>query len=103
MDSTVVRRLREAGAIIIGAPTRLSLPIPASQTNPHYGTPKNVFDRATGRIPGGSTSGGAISGADGMAAQQPSGPIPGLLRIPSGTEWLVVSSQPKAVSRVMVS
>jgi hypothetical protein len=29
--------------------------------NPHYGTPLNPFDREIGRIPGGSTSGGAVS------------------------------------------
>jgi aspartyl-tRNA(Asn)/glutamyl-tRNA(Gln) amidotransferase subunit A len=32
--------------------------------NPHYGTPGNPFDRA--RVPGGSTSGGAVAVADGM-------------------------------------
>ncbi|KAG1166930.1 hypothetical protein G6F35_017912 [Rhizopus arrhizus] len=35
--------------------------------NPHYGTPLNPYDRATGRIPGGSSSGAAVSVADGMA------------------------------------
>ena len=35
--------------------------------NPHYGTPRNPWDRATGRIPGGSSSGAAVSVADGMA------------------------------------
>jgi aspartyl-tRNA(Asn)/glutamyl-tRNA(Gln) amidotransferase subunit A len=32
--------------------------------NPHYGTPGNPADRS--RIPGGSTSGGAVAAADGM-------------------------------------
>jgi aspartyl-tRNA(Asn)/glutamyl-tRNA(Gln) amidotransferase subunit A len=36
--------------------------------NPHYGTPKNAFDRATGLVPGGSSSGAAVSVTDGMAA-----------------------------------
>ncbi len=35
--------------------------------NPHYGTPLNPWDRATGRITGGSSSGAAVSVADGMA------------------------------------
>jgi aspartyl-tRNA(Asn)/glutamyl-tRNA(Gln) amidotransferase subunit A len=35
--------------------------------NPHYGTPRNPYDRATGRIPGGSSAGGAVSVTDGMA------------------------------------
>jgi aspartyl-tRNA(Asn)/glutamyl-tRNA(Gln) amidotransferase subunit A len=33
-------------------------------TNPHFGTPGNPFDRA--RVPGGSTSGGAVAVADGL-------------------------------------
>src|SRR5262249_16714999 len=35
--------------------------------NPHYGTPLNPWDRATGRIPGGSSSGAAVSVTDAMA------------------------------------
>jgi aspartyl-tRNA(Asn)/glutamyl-tRNA(Gln) amidotransferase subunit A len=35
-------------------------------TNPHYGTPKNPWDRKAGRVPGGSSSGAAVSVADGM-------------------------------------
>jgi aspartyl-tRNA(Asn)/glutamyl-tRNA(Gln) amidotransferase subunit A len=35
--------------------------------NPHYGTPRNPYDRERGRIPGGSSSGAAISVTDGMA------------------------------------
>ncbi|HVQ38722.1 MAG TPA: amidase, partial [Pyrinomonadaceae bacterium] len=57
--------------------------------NPHYGTPKNVFDRATGRIPGGSTSGGAISVADGMAAGAIGTDTGGSVRIPAALNGLV--------------
>jgi aspartyl-tRNA(Asn)/glutamyl-tRNA(Gln) amidotransferase subunit A len=35
--------------------------------NPHHDTPRNPWDRATGRIPGGSSSGAAVSVTDGMA------------------------------------
>ena len=35
--------------------------------NPHYDTPRNPYDRAAGRIPGGSSSGAAVSVTDGMA------------------------------------
>jgi aspartyl-tRNA(Asn)/glutamyl-tRNA(Gln) amidotransferase subunit A len=34
--------------------------------NPHYGTPLSPFDRATGRLPGGSSSGAGVAAADGM-------------------------------------
>jgi aspartyl-tRNA(Asn)/glutamyl-tRNA(Gln) amidotransferase subunit A len=35
--------------------------------NPHYDTPRNPWERAAERIPGGSSSGAAISITDGMA------------------------------------
>ena len=88
-DATVVRRLREAGAIIIGRTNTVEFAYTGLGINPHYGTPKNVFDRATGRIPGGSTSGGAISVADGMAAAAIGTDTGGSLRIPSGLNGLV--------------
>lgn len=88
-DATVVHRLREAGAIIIGRSNTVEFAYTGLGINPHYGTPKNVFDRATGRIPGGSTSGGAISVADGMAAAAIGTDTGGSLRIPSALNGLV--------------
>src|SRR5262249_20864220 len=35
--------------------------------NPHYGTPLSPHDRKAARIPGGSSSGAAVSVSDGMA------------------------------------
>ncbi len=67
-DCPVVERLRSAGAIIIGRTNLVEFALSGLGINPHYGTPKNVFDRAAGRIPGGSSSGAAISVTDGMAA-----------------------------------
>lgn len=88
-DSVVVQRLREAGAIIIGRTNTVEFAYTGLGINPHYGTPKNVFDRATGRIPGGSTSGGAISVADGMAAGAIGTDTGGSLRIPAALNGLV--------------
>lgn len=88
-DATVVRRLRDAGAIIIGRSNTVEFAYTGLGINPHYGTPRNVFDRATGRIPGGSTSGGAISVADGMAAAAIGTDTGGSLRIPSALNGLV--------------
>ena len=67
-NSTVVERLRKAGAVIIGRTNLVEFAYSGLGLNPHYGTPKNAFDRTTGRIPGGSSSGAAISVTDGMAA-----------------------------------
>jgi Asp-tRNAAsn/Glu-tRNAGln amidotransferase A subunit and related amidases len=92
-DSTVVERLRNAGLVIIGRTNLTEFAFSGLGINPHYGTPKNVFDRSadhnTGRIPGGSTSGGAISVTDGMAAGAIGTDTGGSVRIPAALNGLV--------------
>lgn len=51
--------------------------------NPHYGTPANPYDRGSRRIPGGSSSGAAVSVADGMAAFALATDTGGSVRIPA--------------------
>jgi aspartyl-tRNA(Asn)/glutamyl-tRNA(Gln) amidotransferase subunit A len=63
-DAPVVRRLRAAGAVIVGKTNMTEFAFSGVGLNPHYGTPGNPFDRA--RVPGGSTSGGAVAVADGF-------------------------------------
>ena len=65
-DAPAIARLRAAGAVIIGRSNMVEFAFGAVGTNPHYGTPKNPWDRKTGRVPGGSSSGAAVSVADGM-------------------------------------
>jgi aspartyl-tRNA(Asn)/glutamyl-tRNA(Gln) amidotransferase subunit A len=88
-DSTVVERLKKAGAVIVGRTNLTEFAYSGLGLNPHYGTPKNVFDRTTGRVPGGSTSGGAISVADGMVAAAIGTDTGGSVRIPAGLNGLV--------------
>ena len=83
VDATVVRRLRQAGAIIIGRTNMVEFAFSGLGLNPHYGTPMNPWDRATGRIPGGSSSGAAVSVADGMAAMGLGTDTGGSVRIPA--------------------
>jgi aspartyl-tRNA(Asn)/glutamyl-tRNA(Gln) amidotransferase subunit A len=83
IDATVVRRLRQAGAIIVGRTNMVEFAFSGLGLNPHYGTPKNPWDRATGRIPGGSSSGAAVSVADGMAAMGLATDTGGSVRIPA--------------------
>jgi aspartyl-tRNA(Asn)/glutamyl-tRNA(Gln) amidotransferase subunit A len=52
--------------------------------NPHYGTPKNPWDRKTGRIPGGSSSGAAVAQADGMCVMALGSDTRGSIRVPAG-------------------
>jgi aspartyl-tRNA(Asn)/glutamyl-tRNA(Gln) amidotransferase subunit A len=51
--------------------------------NAHFDTPRNPWDRATGRIPGGSSSGAAVSVTDGMAAFAIGTDTGGSVRIPA--------------------
>ena len=88
-DSAVVARLREAGAVIVGRTNLTEFAFSGLGINPHYGTPRNAFDRDVGRIPGGSTSGGAISVTDGMAAGAIGTDTGGSLRIPAALNGLV--------------
>lgn len=63
----VVARLLAAGLIPIGRTNMTEFAYSGLGINPHFGTPLSPWDRAEGRIPGGSSSGAAVSVADGMA------------------------------------
>jgi aspartyl-tRNA(Asn)/glutamyl-tRNA(Gln) amidotransferase subunit A len=88
-DAPVVARLREAGFVFIGRTNMTEFAYSGLGLNPHYGAPKCVFDRATGRIPGGSTSGGAVAIADGMAAASLGTDTGGSCRIPAAFNGIV--------------
>ena len=66
-DAPVVARLRQAGFILIGRTNMTEFAYSGLGINPHYGTPASPYDRAAKRVPGGSSSGAAVSVADGMA------------------------------------
>src|SRR5579872_6517264 len=66
-DAPVVSRLRRAGFILIGRTNMTEFAYSGIGINPHYGTPKSVWRREVGHVPGGSSSGAAVSVADGMA------------------------------------
>jgi len=87
-DSAVVARLRRAGAVIIGRTNMTEFAYSGIGINPHFGTPSNPWDRATGRIPGGSSSGAAISVTDGMAAAAIGTDTGGSVRIPAALTGL---------------
>jgi len=88
-DAVAVARLRAAGAVIIGRTNMTEFAYSGLGINPHYGTPRNVFDRAAARIPGGSSSGAAISISDGMAAGAIGTDTGGSTRIPAALNGLV--------------
>lgn len=65
-DAPVVARLKRAGFVVIGRTNMVEFAFSGLGVNPHYGTPKSPWDRATGRLPGGSSSGAAVAAADHM-------------------------------------
>jgi len=81
--AVVVQRLLAAGAVIVGRTNMVEFAYSGLGVNPHYGTPLNPWDRATGRIPGGSSSGAAVSVTDGMALGAIGSDTGGSVRIPA--------------------
>jgi aspartyl-tRNA(Asn)/glutamyl-tRNA(Gln) amidotransferase subunit A len=82
-DATAVARLKAAGFIVIGRTNMTEFAFSGLGINPHYGTPRNPWDRATGRIPGGSSSGAAVSITDTMAYAALGTDTGGSCRIPA--------------------
>ena len=82
-DAPAIARLRAAGAIVIGRTNMVEFAYSGIGCNPHYGTPSSPYDRATGRAPGGSSSGGAVSVSDGMALAAIGTDTGGSVRIPA--------------------
>jgi len=112
-DATSVARLRRAGFVLIGRTNMSEFAFSGLGMNPHYGTPRNPWERPTspatsqadagahasprpradagnqGRIPGGSSSGAAISVADAMAHAALGTDTGGSCRIPAAFTGLV--------------
>ncbi|MDH4323720.1 MAG: amidase [Betaproteobacteria bacterium] len=82
-DAPAVARLRAAGAVIVGRTNMVEFAFGTTGLNPHYGTPKNPWDRKTGRVPGGSSSGAAVAVADGMCVMGLGSDTRGSIRHPA--------------------
>ncbi|MFD1238522.1 amidase family protein, partial [Latilactobacillus sakei subsp. carnosus] len=80
-NAEVVTRLISAGAKLVGHTNMTELAYSGLGLNPHYGTPDNPL--LPGRIPGGSTSGGAVSVALNLADIALGTDTGGSLRIPA--------------------
>lgn len=88
-DAPVVVRLRAAGAAILGKTNMTEFAYSGVGLNPHYGTPANPADPARARIPGGSSSGAAVSVAAGMCVAAIGSDTGGSIRIPAALCGLV--------------
>ncbi len=80
-DATVVTRLQEAGAIIVGKLNCHEFAFGATSVNPHYGTPKNPWNPRC--IPGGSSGGSAVAVAASLCLGALGTDTGGSIRIPS--------------------
>jgi aspartyl-tRNA(Asn)/glutamyl-tRNA(Gln) amidotransferase subunit A len=82
-DSPAVARLRAAGAVFTGRTNMVEFAFSGVGINPHYGTPVNPADAKVERIPGGSSSGAAVSVATGAALLGLGSDTGGSIRIPA--------------------
>ncbi len=91
-DCPAVARLRAAGAALTGHTNMTEFAYSGVGINPHHGTPSNAATRLLDgqpRIPGGSTSGGAVSVACGAAWAALGSDTGGSIRIPAALQGLV--------------
>ena len=65
-DATLVRLLREAGAVILGKHNLHEFAFGITSENPHYGVVRNPWNPE--RVPGGSSGGTAAAVAGGLCA-----------------------------------
>jgi aspartyl-tRNA(Asn)/glutamyl-tRNA(Gln) amidotransferase subunit A len=82
-DALSVARLRAAGGVVIGRTNMSEFAFSGVGINPHFGTPANPCDPATPRVPGGSSSGAAVSVATGAAFIGLGSDTGGSIRIPA--------------------
>jgi aspartyl-tRNA(Asn)/glutamyl-tRNA(Gln) amidotransferase subunit A len=88
-DSLAVARLRRAGAAFIGRTNMVEFAFSGVGVNPHFGTPANAGTTDVPRIPGGSSSGAAVSVATGAAFIGLGSDTGGSIRIPAALNGIV--------------
>jgi len=88
-DAEVVAPLREAGLLFFGRTNMSEFAFSGMGKNPHYGTPLSIWDRQTGRLPGGSSSGSAVSVAEGIVTATLGSDTAGSCRIPAAFNGIV--------------
>ena len=88
-DAEVIKPLREAGLLFAGRTNMSEFAFSGMGKNPHYGTPLSIWDRKTGRLPGGSSSGSAVSVAEGIVVATLGSDTAGSCRIPAAFNGIV--------------
>jgi aspartyl-tRNA(Asn)/glutamyl-tRNA(Gln) amidotransferase subunit A len=80
-DSTVTRKLRKAGAIIVGTNNLHEFASGITSINPHYGPSRNPWD--IDRMSGGSSGGSAVAVSSGMSLASIGTDTSGSIRVPA--------------------
>jgi aspartyl-tRNA(Asn)/glutamyl-tRNA(Gln) amidotransferase subunit A len=80
-DATIVERLRQAGAVLVGKTALHEFAYGVTTTNPHFGPTRNPWD--LDRIPGGSSGGSGAAVAAGLGAASIGTDTGGSIRIPA--------------------
>ena len=98
LDAPAVARLRAAGGVLLGRTNMVEFAFSGVGINPHFGTPA-AWDFQTGaaagnpadgpRVPGGSSSGAAVSVATGAAFVGLGSDTGGSIRIPAALNGIV--------------
>src|SRR5580704_16857985 len=88
-DASAVARLRRAGFVVIGRTNMTEFAYSGIGINPHFGTPKGAWQRSVGHVPGGSSSGAAVSVVDAMAHGALGTDTGGSCRIPAAYNGIV--------------
>jgi len=88
-DAEVVAPLRAAGLLFFGRANMSEFAYSGIGKNPHFGTPLSIWDRASGRLPGGSSSGSAVAVAEGIVPAALGSDTAGSCRIPAAFNGVV--------------
>lgn len=80
-DSTVVKKLKQAGAVIVGMNNTHEFACGLTNINPHYGSSKNPWN--TNRMSGGSSGGSAVAVSARMTPAAIGTDTSGSIRVPS--------------------
>ena len=88
-DAAVLARATRAGLVCLGKTNQSEFAFSILGLNPQMGTPPNPFDDAVARLPGGSSSGAAVSLSRGLAAAAIGSDTGGSVRVPAAWNGLV--------------
>ena len=88
-DADVIIPLRNSRMLFVGRTNMSEFAFSGVGKNIHYGTPLSIWDRKTGHIPGGSSSGSAVSVAEGIVVASLGSDTAGSCRVPAAFNGIV--------------